>query len=94
MMAQNILINKNKILTSCYNIVLYICMRFQNIIVIFIYVISNQILQFIFYLVLSTIYIKLYIILQKYIYISKKITNLNANKNLIKIKYIRIKYYS
>ena len=27
MMAQNILINKNKILTSCYNIVLYICMR-------------------------------------------------------------------
>ena len=69
-------------------------MRFQNIIVIFIYVISNQILQFIFYLVLSTIYIKLYIILQKYIYISKKITNLNANKNLIKIKYIRIKYYS
>ena len=69
-------------------------MRLQIIIFIFIYVILNQILQFIFYLVLSTIYIKLYIILQKYIYISKKITNLNANKNLIKIKYIRIKYYS
>ena len=69
-------------------------MRFQNIIVIFIYVILNQLLQFIFYLVLSTIYIKRYIILQKYIYISKKIKNLNANKNLIKINYIRIKYYS
>ena len=40
-----------------------------------------------FYLIVSTIYITLYIILLKYIYISKKITNLNANKNLIKIKY-------
>ena len=69
-------------------------MRLQNISVIFIYVISNQIIQFIFYLILTIINIKLYIILQKYIYISRKITNLNAYKNLIKTNYIRIKYYS
>ena len=47
-MTQNILINKKNILTTCYNIVLYICMRLQNIIVIFIYVILNQTLQFVF----------------------------------------------
>ena len=58
MMTQNILINISKILTSCYNIVLYICMRLQNIIVIFIYVSLNQTLYFIFYLILRTIYIK------------------------------------
>ena len=81
MMTQNILINKNKVLTNCYNIVLYICMRLQNIIVIFIYVILNQIIQFIFlFSSKHNIYITLYIFLQQYIYISKKITNLNANK--------------
>ena len=63
-------------------------MRLQSIIVILIYVILNQTLQFIFCLILSTIYITLYIILLKYIFISKKITNLNANKYLIKINYI------
>ena len=63
-------------------------MSLKNIIVILIYVILNQTLQFIFYLILSTIHITLYIILLKYIYISNKITNLNANKNLIKINYI------
>ena len=58
-------------------------LRFPNIIVIF-----NQTLLFIFNLILSPRYIMLYIILLKYIYISKKITNLNANNNLIKINYI------
>ena len=54
MTTQNILINIKK-LTNCYNIVLYICVRLHNIIIIFIYVILNQTLHFIFYLILSTI---------------------------------------
>ena len=87
-MTQNILINKNKILTNCYNKILYICMTLKNIIIKLIYVILNQTLQFSFYLIQSTIRITLYIILLKYVYISNKITNINANKNLIKINYI------
>ena len=47
-MTQNILIIKNKILTNFYNIILYICKRLQNIIVIFIYIILNQTPQLFF----------------------------------------------
>ena len=43
------------------------------------------------YIIISAIYITLYKILLKYIYMYKKIINLNANNNLIKINYIYYK---
>ena len=73
-------------------------MRLQSVIVILIYVISNQILSFVFYFNLSIIYFKLYIILLKYIYIYKTTTNLTANKkinqnfNIFKIKNIIVEF--
>ena len=51
-----------------------------------------------FYFILSTIYLKVYIIFLKYIYMFKIITNLNANKkinenfNIFRIKYLIVEF--
>ena len=73
-------------------------MRLYNIIVILIYIIWNQTLYFILYFIVSTIYLKLYIIFLRYIYKSKTTINVNANKkinhnfSIFKIKNIIIEF--
>ena len=84
-MTQNNLTNENKILTNCYNLIVVKFIYMHETVEYYRYINLRNLesdTQFILYFILSTIYLKLYIIFLKYIYISKTTTNVNANKKI------------